>query len=269
MQWPGRIKPGSVIEEFGMGTDLYPTFLDVTGVKKPDHVKLDGVSLVPLLLQSTAKSRRHLLSTNDSVPRIRSDAAPGSPSVRQHRVIGTTIAEKRILLRDRVCFWLVDYEHPRNTAALVHGYKIITDEQHLPIEVYHVASDPFEKVNLIGSYLKQAQWDLGKAAKSRHMLVDISGVPPGPALLDKIMHAVVPSLQNFSKYGNAANFLYLKRNYGQQRWHNPENHRLVPATAEGIGKCEVPRAASVPMLPFEAADKLSQSHVRPLDFYKQ
>ncbi len=253
-----------------MGTDLYPTFLDVTGVKKPDHVRLDGVSLVPLLLQSAAHSRRRLLSVNQSQSvRPRPDAAESTPALRAHRVIGTSIAEKRILLRDRVCFWLVDYEHPRNTAALVHGYKIITDEQHLPIEVYHVASDPYEKVNLIGSYLKQARWDLGKAAKSRHMLVDVTGLAPGPSLLDKIMHAVVPSLQNFSRYGNAANFLYLKRNYGQLRWHNPENHRLVPATAEGIGKCEVPRAASVPMLPFEAADKLSQSHVRPLDYYKQ
>ena len=34
---------------FGISTDLYPTFLDAAGLKIPSNVRLDGISLLPLL----------------------------------------------------------------------------------------------------------------------------------------------------------------------------------------------------------------------------
>jgi len=47
--WPGKIKPGTVCEEPVIGTDFYPTFLELAGVKKPKNYVLDGRSIVSLL----------------------------------------------------------------------------------------------------------------------------------------------------------------------------------------------------------------------------
>ena len=58
VKWPGTTKPGSVCEEPVIGTDFYPTLLEITGTKKPADYELDGLSLVPLLKSSTASLER-------------------------------------------------------------------------------------------------------------------------------------------------------------------------------------------------------------------
>jgi arylsulfatase A-like enzyme len=47
--WPGKIKQGTVCEEPIIGTDFYPTFLELAGIEKPKDYVLDGRSIVPLL----------------------------------------------------------------------------------------------------------------------------------------------------------------------------------------------------------------------------
>lgn len=54
-RWPGRVKPGSTSDSPVVGTDLLPTFADVGKAEVP--AKVDGVSLVPVLEQPTAKHR--------------------------------------------------------------------------------------------------------------------------------------------------------------------------------------------------------------------
>ena len=49
VRWPGQIKPGAVIETPVIGSDFFPTALDVAGVKQPEKVTLDGANLLPLL----------------------------------------------------------------------------------------------------------------------------------------------------------------------------------------------------------------------------
>jgi arylsulfatase A-like enzyme len=48
VRWPGRVRKGAVADAPAMGADLYPTILDLAGVKPP-RVEVDGVSLGPLL----------------------------------------------------------------------------------------------------------------------------------------------------------------------------------------------------------------------------
>ncbi len=43
--WPGVTKPGSTIATPVSSPDFFPTMLDAAGVKKPDSLQLDGVSL--------------------------------------------------------------------------------------------------------------------------------------------------------------------------------------------------------------------------------
>jgi arylsulfatase A-like enzyme len=49
VRWPGRVAPGSVSEEVVIGTDLFPTLLEATGVELAEGRVLDGESIVPAL----------------------------------------------------------------------------------------------------------------------------------------------------------------------------------------------------------------------------
>ena len=49
VRWPGEIKPGTIVDQLTAHIDIFPTILDLCGIKKPDNVQLDGISLFPLL----------------------------------------------------------------------------------------------------------------------------------------------------------------------------------------------------------------------------
>lgn len=46
-RWPGHIKPGTVSEVPVIGSDIFATALDVTGIPLPKDRTIDGVSMVP------------------------------------------------------------------------------------------------------------------------------------------------------------------------------------------------------------------------------
>jgi len=47
--WPGKVKPGTTCEEPVLGTDFYPTFLQLAEINAPQNNELDGTSILPLL----------------------------------------------------------------------------------------------------------------------------------------------------------------------------------------------------------------------------
>ncbi len=55
--WPGKVKPGATCEVPIMGTDFYPTFLELAGAPKPENYILDGKSILPLLNQEKTFTR--------------------------------------------------------------------------------------------------------------------------------------------------------------------------------------------------------------------
>ena len=57
VSWAGRIEAGSSDDTPVIGTDLYPTLLDLAGVEQPPGYTLDGVSLTPLLFQGGVLER--------------------------------------------------------------------------------------------------------------------------------------------------------------------------------------------------------------------
>jgi arylsulfatase A-like enzyme len=60
VRWPGKVKPGSTIDTPVCGVDLAPTLIDATGATKRPGQKLDGVSLVPVLIASGKLAERPL-----------------------------------------------------------------------------------------------------------------------------------------------------------------------------------------------------------------
>ena len=49
ISWPKMIEKGRQVDEPVIGTDFYPTFLDLAGLDLPDDYILDGQSILPLI----------------------------------------------------------------------------------------------------------------------------------------------------------------------------------------------------------------------------
>ncbi len=57
VKWPGKTRPGSKSDTPVIGTDFYPTMLEMAGLPLKPESHRDGVSLVPLLTGGTALER--------------------------------------------------------------------------------------------------------------------------------------------------------------------------------------------------------------------
>ncbi len=57
IKWPGVVKPGSKSNVPVIGTDFYPTLLEMVGLKSRPQQHVDGVSLVPILKGGSIASR--------------------------------------------------------------------------------------------------------------------------------------------------------------------------------------------------------------------
>jgi arylsulfatase A-like enzyme len=59
--WPDKVKAGSTCDVPVITTDLYPTFLDITGAELPKNYPLDGKSIKPLLTNNEKLFKREEL----------------------------------------------------------------------------------------------------------------------------------------------------------------------------------------------------------------
>ncbi len=64
IRWPARIKVGTQVKQIAAHIDLLPTIVELTGVKMPQTLPLDGVSLVPLLEGKTTNWPERMLYTH-------------------------------------------------------------------------------------------------------------------------------------------------------------------------------------------------------------
>jgi len=62
MHWPEGIKAGSTNDELVQNIDFAPTILDIAGIKPPDELALDGLSLKAALNGSQEALRNHLFA---------------------------------------------------------------------------------------------------------------------------------------------------------------------------------------------------------------
>ncbi len=60
VRWPGEVEPGGVTDSRVIGTDLYPTILEIANAPSPDGQVLDGVTLLPVLTGDGALPERPL-----------------------------------------------------------------------------------------------------------------------------------------------------------------------------------------------------------------
>ncbi|MCK5738879.1 sulfatase, partial [bacterium] len=60
VRWPEKIRPGSVCTTPVTSPDFYPTFLEAAGLELLPEQHSDGISLIPLLLETGSLSRKSL-----------------------------------------------------------------------------------------------------------------------------------------------------------------------------------------------------------------
>lgn len=58
--WPGHIESGQVTDQLAISLDVFPTILDVAGIKSPASHLLDGRSLLPVLTKGASLEERTL-----------------------------------------------------------------------------------------------------------------------------------------------------------------------------------------------------------------
>ncbi len=61
IKWPGTTPTGAICDEPVIGIDLYPTLLEMTGLSAPVDTTLDGLSLTPLLRDTSASLGREAI----------------------------------------------------------------------------------------------------------------------------------------------------------------------------------------------------------------
>jgi hypothetical protein len=54
VRWPEKVKPGTVVTPVAAAVDLYPTLIDLAGIKRVGDKPIDGISLAPWLLGKEA-----------------------------------------------------------------------------------------------------------------------------------------------------------------------------------------------------------------------
>ena len=58
VSWPGKIKPNQITDQIVMGTDFYPTLLELAGIELKPAQHLDGISFKKVLANKNAKLDR-------------------------------------------------------------------------------------------------------------------------------------------------------------------------------------------------------------------
>lgn len=61
VRWPGVTRPGTTTDEPVLGSDFFPTLLDVAGIEPPSNYPISGTSFVPILESAGATLDREAL----------------------------------------------------------------------------------------------------------------------------------------------------------------------------------------------------------------
>lgn len=131
MNWPRRITSGQVSRTPISSLDILPTFCELAGVSPPNDLKLDGMSIAPVLSGKSVK--------------------------RDHPLVWlyfNALNDARLAMRDgewKVLARLNGGKFPRLTNVTVDRLPAIQEAQLTDFEIYHLNRDVSETNNLVNS----------------------------------------------------------------------------------------------------------------------
>jgi len=174
-QWKGVIPSNTSVGTFGISTDLFPTLIEAAGLRMPPHVRIDGISFLPVLKSNNPQlvSQGNFNSAPAPAPAPASTsaslllnqqqdvAAPPTatvqPQPRENENVTLANGDERTML------W---YTHcpgfPKFTAAWAHGYKLVWNDYEgrqakklpAPLRLFNMRTDPTEQIDLLPSLVE-------------------------------------------------------------------------------------------------------------------
>ncbi|MHC4681855.1 MAG: sulfatase/phosphatase domain-containing protein, partial [Planctomycetota bacterium] len=118
---PGLVPQGVVTEALTDFTDLFPTFVELSGARVPQDLPIDGVSIAPLMLAKAKDSPRKWIMA----------LGHGAARLDEKGVRGAVDYAERVIRNKR--------------------YKVWVSEKRKIAQLYDLRSDPFEETNLVDS----------------------------------------------------------------------------------------------------------------------
>ena len=255
-QWPGKIAPGRTVKSFGVGTDIFPTFLEAAGIPAPAAAQLDGISLLPVL---TGESRLR------ASQREKDSGTAGSMST--SRVLYPMQATIRY--SERVAMWYKDFEGPRQVAGWIHDFKLHLNEEYKPSALFDMITDFKEDKNLLDGIRSCLNTTIKSKSAKRIFNPTDRQMRGNCRSHHLILEKFLPVLQSFGKLGPSAYELYLKQNPGRVRkfsHHKGGNYQVLNekqlCTVATDCSCDNPALKSIATLPFHQLSNDAE-HVRP------
>jgi len=169
LEWPARVAEPRVAELCCNTSDIYPTLLDIAGVKMAKQPPLDGVSLVPLIDGAMSERPRPMGFWDYPIKGIRTPSKEWMQELLEAQKQGREPEDASKLRLDagKIRKAYTKDSYPGHSAWLDWPWKLHRIER-LPaaggpsFELYNLAQDPMEKSNLAG-----AQPDRAKAMRTQ------------------------------------------------------------------------------------------------------
>jgi arylsulfatase A len=89
IRWPGKLRPGRR-DNLSAHVDVYPTLLDLCGVRRPDGPPIDGMSLRPVLEERTGERPERMLFTHRETARDPAATYPGAVRTQRFNLVNGT-----------------------------------------------------------------------------------------------------------------------------------------------------------------------------------
>jgi len=86
-RWPGRFPPGRRVDTIAAHIDIYPTMLELCGVRAPQALPLDGISIAPLLAGEPRRWPERMLFTHREGKEKPSALYPGAVRTQRFNLV--------------------------------------------------------------------------------------------------------------------------------------------------------------------------------------
>ena len=154
LEWPSKYGKATVIKAVASTSDIFPTLVDMVGIEPDPGHPLDGISLVPLLSEPAGIRAQPVGFWSFPAPGIRTPSAAWMAELLEAQKLGNMVGDSsRLRLEDINIIPMQPADSlPGHSAWLDWPWKLhrIQDQAgQVNWELYHLATDSMEQVNLL------------------------------------------------------------------------------------------------------------------------
>jgi arylsulfatase A-like enzyme len=160
LEWPARI-PGHRVTNVPCNTsDIYPTLLEIAGVRMPKQPPLDGISLVPLIEGKMQSRPKPMGFWDHPTPGISTPSKAWMASLLEAQQAGREVDDPSRLRLDagEIKEQYPENQFPGHAAWLDWPWKLHRIEKNgVKLELYDLADDPQESNDVLEAHPERAK----------------------------------------------------------------------------------------------------------------